>query len=42
MLTVCSFLACILGRQAIVEGVSTATEYSPSLQAIFSIVIMHT
>ena len=42
MLTVLSSLASVLRRQAIVEGVSTATEYSAGLQPISSFVFMHT
>ena len=42
MLTVCSFLASILARQANVKGVSTATKYSGGQQGICEVVIMRT
>ena len=42
MLTVCSFLASILARQANVKGVSTVTKYSGGQQGISKFVIMRT
>ena len=39
LLIVCSCVACDL--EATVQGVSTATEYSSGLQAIYSFVVMN-